>query len=80
MLYPLYEIQDISGKVSSQSETTNSLSIDMNDIAKIQATSMGDLNTTVDQLSESISEIADNVSREIIAITIIFVRRLFTSE
>ena len=58
----LHEIQDISGKVSSQSETTNSLSIDMNDIAKIQATSMGDLNTTVDQLSESISEIADNAT------------------
>ena len=58
----LHEIQDISGKVSSQSETTNSLSIDMNDIAKVQAESMSDLNTTVDQLSESISEIADNAT------------------
>ena len=58
----LHEIQDISGKVSSQSETTNNLSVDMNDIAKIQAESMGDLNTTVDQLSESITEIADNAT------------------
>ena len=33
----LHEIQNISEKVSSQSETTNNLSVDMNDIAKIQA-------------------------------------------
>lgn len=58
----LHEIQDISGKVSSQSETTNGLSVKMNDIAEIQAESMGELNTTVDQLSESISEIADNAT------------------
>ena len=58
----LHEIQDISGKVSSQSETTNNLSIDMNDVAKVQAESMSDLNTTVDQLSESIGEIADNAT------------------
>lgn len=58
----LHEIQNISEKVSSQSETTNNLSVDMNDIAKIQAESMGDLNTTVDQLSESITEIADNAT------------------
>ncbi len=58
----LHEIQDISGKVSSQSETTNSLSVDMNDVAKVQAESMSDLNTTVDQLSESIGEIADNAT------------------
>lgn len=58
----LHEIQDISGKVSDQSETTNGLSIEMNDISKVQAESMGDLNTTVDQLSESISEIAENAT------------------
>ena len=58
----LHEIQDISEKVSSQSETTNSLSVDMNDVAKVQAESMSDLNTTVDQLSESIGEIADNAT------------------
>lgn len=58
----LHEIQDISEKVSSQSDTTNGLSIDMNDIAKIQAESMKELNSTVDQLSESISEIADNAT------------------
>lgn len=58
----LHEIQDISEKVSSQSETTNDLSVDMNDVAKIQAESMNELNTTVDQLAESISEIADNAT------------------
>lgn len=58
----LHEIQDISEKVSGQSDTTNSLSVDMNDVAKIQAESMSDLNTTVDQLSESIGEIADNAT------------------
>lgn len=58
----LHEIQDISEKVSSQSETTNGLSVDMNDVAKIQAESMNELNTTVDQLAESISEIADNAT------------------
>jgi len=58
----LHEIQDISEKVSSQSDATNGLSGDMNSIAKIQAQSMQELNNTVDQLSESISEIADNAT------------------
>lgn len=58
----LHEIQDISDKVSSQSDTTNGLSVNMNDIAKVQAESMKELNNTVDQLSESISEIADNAT------------------
>lgn len=58
----LHEIQDISEKVSNQSDATNGLSGDMNGIAKIQAQSMQELNNTVDQLSESISEIADNAT------------------
>ena len=65
----LHEIQDISEKVSGQSDTTNSLSVDMNDVAKIQAESMSDLNTTVDQLSESIGEIADNATSLVMVVS-----------
>lgn len=58
----LHEIQDISEQVSSQSNTTNDLSVDMNNVAKIQAEAMNELNYTVDQLSESITEIAENAT------------------
>ncbi len=58
----LHDIQNISEKVSSQSNTTNDLSVEMNDVAKIQAEAMNDLNHTVDQLSESITEIAENAT------------------
>ncbi|MCH5267479.1 MAG: methyl-accepting chemotaxis protein [Lachnospiraceae bacterium] len=58
----LHEIQDISERVSSQSDTTNGLSVDMNDVAKEQANAMRDLNNTVEQLSASISEISNNAT------------------
>ncbi len=58
----LHEIQEISEKVSGQSDTTNELSVDMHDAATVQAQSMHELNTTVDELSESISEIAENAT------------------
>lgn len=58
----LREIQDISEQVSTQSSTTNDLSVNMNDVAKTQAEAMTELNNTVDQLSESISNIAENAS------------------
>lgn len=58
----IQQIRLISQQVSHQSETTNEVSVDMNNVAKIQADSMQELNNTVDQLSESISEIADNAT------------------
>lgn len=58
----LHEIQNISEQVSTQSGTTNDLSVDMNNVARIQAEAMGELNSTVDQLSESITEIAENAT------------------
>lgn len=58
----LHEIQDISERVSSQSDTTNGLSVDMNDVAKDQAKAMRELNTTVEQLSHSIADISNNAT------------------
>lgn len=58
----LYEIHEISDKVSEQSDTTNNLSVGMYDSASVQAKSMQELNVTVDELSRSISEIADNAT------------------
>lgn len=58
----LHEIQDISEQVSIQSGTTNDMSVDMNEVAKVQAKAMTELNGTVDQLSGSITEIAENAT------------------
>jgi methyl-accepting chemotaxis protein len=58
----LYEIHEISDRVSEQSDTTNNLSVGMYDSASLQAKSMQELNVTVDELSRSISEIADNAT------------------
>ena len=58
----LHEIRDISERVSTQSDTTNNMSVDMNDVAKVQASAMMELNGTVDQLSGSITEIAENAT------------------
>lgn len=65
----LHEIQEISDKVSSQSESTNDLSVGMYDSASVQAKSMHELNTTVDELSESISEIAENATTLALAVS-----------
>ena len=58
----LYEIHEISDRVSEQSDTTNNLSVGMYDSASVQAKSMQELNVTVDELSRSISEIANNAT------------------
>lgn len=58
----LYEIHEISDRVSEQSDTTNNLSVGIYDSASVQAKSMQELNVTVDELSRSISEIADNAT------------------
>lgn len=58
----LYEIHEISDRVSEQTDTTNNLSVGMYDSASVQAKSMQELNVTVDELSRSISEIADNAT------------------
>lgn len=58
----LHQIRGISDQVSIQSETTSGLSSDMYDSTQIQADSMSKLNNTVDQLSESIMDIAENAT------------------
>lgn len=64
----LHQIRDISDQVSHQSETTSGLSSDMYDSTQIQAKSMMELNSTVDQLSESIMDIAENATSLALAV------------
>lgn len=59
----LQDIQDISGQVEQHSESTNTVSDNMYHVAEVQAQSMKELNVTVDQLSESIGEIADSATQ-----------------
>lgn len=58
----LHDIHNISEQVSNQSDTTNELSVEMFDVAKVQADSMRELSETVEQLSDSINEIAQNAT------------------
>ena len=53
---------DISGKLKGQALSCDDVSHDMNDAANIQAQSMSELNMTVDQLSISVNEIAENAT------------------
>lgn len=59
----LREIRNISSRVAEQSENTNEVSDEMYHIAEVQAESMKGLNLTVEQLSDSISEIAGSATR-----------------
>lgn len=59
----LREIRNISSRVAEQSENTNEVSGEMYHIAEVQAESMRGLNLTVEQLSDSISEIAGSATR-----------------
>lgn len=54
---------NISGKLGSQADVSDSVSREMQSAATIQSESMGELNTTVDQLSLSVNEIAENATR-----------------
>jgi len=53
---------DISGRLKGQALSCDDVSHNMNDAANIQAQSMGELNMTVDQLSVSVNEIAENAT------------------
>ena len=53
---------DISGRLKGQAVSCDDVSHNMNDAANIQAQSMGELNQTVDQLSVSVNEIAENAT------------------
>ncbi|MBO5524650.1 MAG: methyl-accepting chemotaxis protein [Roseburia sp.] len=53
---------DISGRLKGQAISCDDVSNNMNDAANIQAQSMGELNITVDQLSVSVNEIAENAT------------------
>lgn len=54
---------DISGKLGAQADTSDNMSRQMQSAASIQSESMGELNSTVDQLSLSVYEIAENATK-----------------
>lgn len=54
---------DISGRLEVQADSSDTVSREMQSAATIQSESMGELNMTVDQLSISVNEIAENATR-----------------
>lgn len=59
----IISIGDISSKLGSQAETNDAVSAEMQNTASVQSESMSELNSTVDQLSLSVNEIADNATK-----------------
>lgn len=53
---------DISGRLETQADASDTVSREMHSAATIQSESMGELNMTVDQLSMSVNEIAENAT------------------
>lgn len=53
---------DISGRLEKQADSSDTVSREMQSAANIQSESMGELNMTVDQLSVSVNEIAENAT------------------
>lgn len=56
-------MNDISGKLGMQADTSDSVAQQMQNAAEIQSQSMNELNTTVDQLTISVNEIAENATK-----------------
>lgn len=56
------DINLISGTLGEQAESSSVISSEMYDASKVQADSMRELNETVDQLSVSVNEIAQNAT------------------
>lgn len=54
---------NISDKLGTQADTSDNVSRQMQSAAAIQSESMGELNSTVDQLSLSVYEIAENATK-----------------
>ena len=55
-------IHGVSGKLYEQADTSNDVSGQMYDASKLQSKSMQELNSTVEQLSHSVNEIAENAT------------------
>ena len=55
-------IYGVSGKLYEQADTSNDVSGQMYDASKLQSQSMRELNSTVEQLSYSVNEIAENAT------------------
>lgn len=55
-------IYDVSGKLHEQADNSNDVSEQMYDASKLQSRSMQELNSTVEQLSLSVNEIAENAT------------------
>ncbi|MBQ6888634.1 MAG: HAMP domain-containing protein [Lachnospiraceae bacterium] len=55
-------IHGVSKKLHTQADNSNEVSGEMYDASKLQSHSMQELNTTVEQLSLSVNEIADNAT------------------
>ena len=57
------EMGNVSGKLKNQADSSKGVSGEMSSAAGIQAQSMSELNATVDQLSVSVNEIAENATQ-----------------
>ncbi len=55
-------IHDVSGRLHIQADNSNDVSGQMFDASRLQSASMAELNETVEQLSVSVNEIADNAT------------------
>lgn len=58
----ILSIHGVSDKLHVQADNSNSVSGDMYDASRLQSDSMQELNNTVEQLSVSVNEIADNAT------------------
>lgn len=57
------EMGSVSGKLKNQADSSKGVSSEMSSAAGIQSQSMSELNATVDQLSVSVNEIAENATQ-----------------
>ncbi len=58
----IHSIHGVSGKLNEQAGNSNEVSGQMHDASMVQSHSMKELKTTVEQLSQSVNEIADNAT------------------
>ena len=57
------QIGQVSQTLSEQAQSSKSVSTELNSATEIQSRSMGELNSTVDQLAVSVNEIAENATQ-----------------
>lgn len=58
----ILSIHSVSDKLHNQADNSNEVSVEMYDASKLQSESMQELNNTVEQLSLSVNEIAENAT------------------